>query len=292
MESFLTNVDQSLNPMRHIICQQEDDEIEAGIEKLSELYEEARKITRQSTPASVLNIGMKCGGSDAFSGITANPLVGKIADMHIDAGGTVVLTETPEMFGAETILMNRCESEQKFTQLVLMIEKFKKYFKSYNLPVFENPSPGNKEGGITTLEEKSLGCIQKGGNSTVTEIVPYGSNLSQKGLILLDSPGNDPISTTALGASGCHMVVYTTGRGTPFTCFVPCVKISSNSQLAKKKKHWIDYDAGLLLTEKDFIDASDELYDKILDVASGKTFLGHEQYLMREVAIWKNGVTL
>lgn len=293
MEDFLAGfADYASLPVEALICQQVPDEIAAGVAKLEALYEQARAAKREDTPVSHLNIGMKCGGSDAFSGITANPLVGRLADLHVRQGGGVLLTETPEMFGAETILMNRCATEPLFRDMASMINNFKDYFTGHNQPVFENPSPGNRDGGITTLEEKSLGCIQKGGHSPVKGIVPYAERIESAGLSLLDSPGNDPVSTTALGAAGCQMLLYTTGRGTPFTCFVPCLKIASNNDLAARKASWIDYNAGSLLDGKDPDEAAAELYDLTLRVASGEKTLAHEKYLMREVAIWKNGVTL
>lgn len=293
MEGFLAGfADHASRPVETLICQHVPDEIAAGVAKLEILYERARAVAREDAPVSRLNIGMKCGGSDAFSGITANPLVGRLADLHVGQGGGVLLTETPEMFGAETILMNRCATESLFRDMAAMINNFKDYFTGYNQPVFENPSPGNREGGITTLEEKSLGCIQKGGRSPVRGIVPYAERMEGAGLSLLDSPGNDPVSTTALGAAGCQVLLYTTGRGTPFTCFAPCLKVASNNDLAARKRGWIDYNAGSLLEGKDPDEAAAELYDLTLRVASGEKTLAHEKYLMREVAIWKNGVTL
>lgn len=293
MAEFLADFpDHASRPVETLVCQHVSDEIAEGVARLETLYERARKVSRVDTPVSALNIGMKCGGSDAFSGITANPLVGRLADLHVRQGGGVVLTETPEMFGAETILMNRCASAGLFRDMVTMINEFKRYFTDHGQPVFENPSPGNREGGITTLEEKSLGCIQKGGHSAVHGIVPYAERLRGKGLTLLNSPGNDPVSTTALGAAGCQLLLYTTGRGTPFTCFVPCLKIASNSDLAIRKAGWIDYNAGSLVEGRDPDEAAAELYTLALRVAAGETFLAHEKYMMREVAIWKNGVTL
>lgn len=293
MEEFLAGFPDHVDrPVETLICQHVGDEIAEGVARLETLYEKARTVSRVNVPASNLNVGMKCGGSDAFSGITANPLVGRMADLHVRQGGGVLLTETPEMFGAESILMNRCATEPLFRDMTAMINNFKEYFTSHNQPVFENPSPGNREGGITTLEEKSLGCIQKGGHSPVRGIVPYAERLGVKGLSLLDSPGNDPVSTTALGAAGCQVLLYTTGRGTPFTCFVPCLKIASNNDLAVRKPGWIDYNAGVLLDGKDQDEAAAELYDLALRVAGGEKFLAHEKYRMREIAIWKNGVTL
>jgi altronate hydrolase len=267
------------------------DEVSAAVTILKEIYEIVRKDKREPIPLSELKVGLKCGGSDGLSGITANPLVGYFSDFLISQGGTTTLTEVPEMFGAETILMSRCANREVFDKTVHLINDFKQYFIDLKQPIYENPSPGNKAGGISTLEDKSLGCTQKGGNATVVDVLKYGDRLKTKGLNLLSSPGNDLVSTTALGAAGCHMVLFTTGRGTPFGSFIPTLKIATNSELAKNKPHWIDYNAGPLAEDKTFDQALEELVDKIIKIANGEK-ANHEKAGFREIAIFKSGVTL
>lgn len=276
-------------------AQEVGDEIESGLEKIKELVDYASQFKRQPIPASELVLGMKCGGSDGFSGITANPLVGRIADRLTGWGGSVILTEVPEMFGAESVLFGRCENEQTFGKAVSMVNEFKDYFRRNNEPIYENPSPGNKEGGITTLEEKSLGCIQKGGQAEVRHIAAYGESAPQRlgGLCLVQSPGNDGVSATALTAAGAHCILFTTGRGTPLGVPVPTLKIASNSSLATRKPGWIDFNAGRLLDPGVSREAvTDELMQLILDVASGIKLARNEINGFREITIWKQGVTL
>ncbi|MBB6637287.1 UxaA family hydrolase [Cohnella thailandensis] len=272
--------------------QEEDDELEKGLELIGELVEYAETFERRPVPVSKLRIGLKCGGSDGLSGITANPLVGSISDRLIGFGGTAVLTEVPEMFGAETILMNRAENEEVFGRIVDLINDFKRYFIRHDQEIYENPSPGNKDGGITTLEEKSLGCTQKGGHAIVTDVLPYGERVKKPGLNLLEAPGNDLVSVTALSASGAHIVLFTTGRGTPFGGPVPTVKLSTNSELAARKKNWIDYNAGQLLEGKTMAELTDELWDYLLELASGDRRTHNETNGFREIAIFKDGVIL
>ena len=221
----------------------EGDEVEAGMKILRELYAQAQNDVRQELPVSKLRVGLKCGGSDGFSGITANPLVGEFSDWLVAQGGTSILTEVPEMFGAETILMNRCETTELFNQTVSMINNFKEYFLAHGEPVGENPSPGNKAGGISTLEDKALGCTQKCGKAPVSGVMEYGDRLEHTGLNLLSAPGNDLVAATALASAGCHIVLFTTGRGTPFGTFVPTMKIATNPTLAANKPHWVDFSA-------------------------------------------------
>lgn len=246
---------------------------------------------RETVPAKALKIGLKCGGSDGLSGITANPLVGVFSDQLIAQGGSTILTEVPEMFGAEQLLMNRCVDTAVYEKTVQMINGFKDYFISYNQPIYENPSPGNKKGGISTLEDKSLGCTQKSGQAPVVDVLDYGECIQKTGLNLLYAPGNDLVAATALGASGCQMVLFTTGRGTPFGSFVPTVKVSSNSQLTKKKSHWIDFNAGVLVEDQGMAEVSEEFFDYILEVASGQK-VHNERQGYREIAIFKTGVIL
>ena len=242
-------------------------------------------------PVSKLRVGLKCGGSDGFSGITANPLVGEFSDWLVAQGGTSVLTEVPEMFGAETILMNRCETPELFQQTVSMINNFKEYFLSHGEPVGENPSPGNKAGGISTLEDKALGCTQKCGRAPVSGVMEYGDRLEHNGLNLLSAPGNDLVAATALASCGCHLVLFTTGRGTPFGTFVPTMKIATNPTLAARKPGWVDFNAGQLIEGRTMKELVPEFIDKVIGVASGER-ARNEENDYREIAIFKNGVTL
>ena len=277
--------------IRFIETQKSDDEIEVGIQILRELYDIACKDQRTDIPVGKLRIGLKCGGSDGFSGITANPLLGAFSDFLVAQGGTTVLTEVPEMFGAETILMNRSESEEVFEKTVHLINDFKSYFIENKQPIYENPSPGNKAGGISTLEEKSLGCTQKAGSSTVKNVLLYGERLNTTGLNLLSAPGNDLVASTALAASGCHMVLFTTGRGTPFGTFVPTVKISTNSNLYRHKPNWIDFNAGTLLEGETMETLCKQFVEFIIRIANG-SLTNNEKSNYREIAIFKTGVTL
>ena len=273
--------------IRFLSVQEVENEFEEGVKILNELKELASEDKRERVSASRLKIGLKCGGSDGFSGITANAVVGKATDKLCSMGASAVLTEVPEMFGAEQILFKRCVNEAVFKKSVSLINNFKEYFKSYGQPVSENPSPGNKEGGITTLEEKSLGCIQKGGTAPVVDVLDYGDTLTKAGLNLLNGPGNDIVSTTNLSACGCHLILFTTGRGTPLGSAVPTIKIASNNELAEKKPHWIDFNSyGFDIEEK-----AEELLELIKEVANGKKTV-NEVHGCREIAIFKDGVTL
>lgn len=279
--------------IRYFNSQQVDDEIEHGLEQVQSLLKLMQNDQRTRLPVSKLTLGMKCGGSDGFSGLTANSIVGRISDKLTQYGGRVILTETPEMFGAEQVLMDRCASKAVFDQTVDLVQNFKQYFIDNNQPIYENPSPGNKEGGLTTLEEKSLGAIQKGGKAIVNEVIEYGDNASlNAGLTLLEGPGNDAVSSTALAAAGANIILFTTGRGTPLGFPVPTVKISSNSTIANKKPHWIDFNAGQILdSDIDIDECADKLFNYLLEVASGKQ-TNNEINESREISIWKNGVTL
>ncbi|MBO4447826.1 MAG: UxaA family hydrolase, partial [Bacteroidales bacterium] len=267
------------------------DEMECGLNALRGIYEICSKDRRTPVSASELKIGLKCGGSDGLSGITANPLLGVFSDRLAACGGTTVLTEVPEMFGAETILMNRCASRELFSQTVSLINDFKSYFMKAGMPVYENPSPGNKAGGISTLEEKSLGCTQKSGSGPVMGVLSYGNRISSKGLNLLSAPGNDLVASTALAASGCQMVLFTTGRGTPFGSFVPTMKISTNTPLFERKPNWIDFNAGVLAAGAAMEETADRFFNYVLEVASGRA-VNNEKNGFREIAIFKTGVTL
>lgn len=277
--------------LKYFAAQMVEDEHEAGLEALEELVKVIEKDQRELCNVSDLAIGVKCGGSDGFSGLTANPLVGRVADIVAQAGGQSIMTEIPEVFGAERILMARAKDEGVFHQVVEVVNDFKQYFLDNNQPVFENPSPGNKAGGITTLEEKSLGAVQKGGLSQLTEVLRYGERAKQPGLSLLEAPGNDAVSSTALTAAGAVIVLFTTGRGTPLGFPAPTLKIASNTALAEKKPHWIDFNAGQALEGKTLDETADDLIDLILRVASGERS-NNEKNDEREIAIWKNGVTL
>lgn len=277
--------------VKFIVSQEWEDEIEASIEAIKELIDYASAFQREPISVSKLIIGMKCGGSDGLSGITANPLVGRFSDMLISKGGTTILTEVPEMFGAETILMNRCQTKELFDQTVDLINDFKNYFKRHDQTIYENPSPGNKQGGISTLEDKSLGCTQKSGSTPVKGVLAYGETVTTPGLNLLSAPGNDLVASTALAASGAHIVLFTTGRGTPFACPVPTMKISTNSALASKKSNWIDFNAGVLVEDTPMKALEKEFFDYVVAVASGEKVCS-EKAGFHDFAIFKQGVTL
>ena len=269
----------------------EGDEVEYGLKMLREIFAVCSNDVRTEIPVSELRVGLKCGGSDGLSGITANPLLGLFSDWIVAQGGTTVLTEVPEMFGAETILMNRAESREVFDKTVALINNFKKYFMDNGQPVYENPSPGNKAGGISTLEEKSLGCTQKCGKSTVRDVLTYGETLSKRGLNLLSAPGNDLVAATALAASGCQMVLFTTGRGTPFGTMVPTMKISTNTPLYNAKPQWIDFNAGVIAEGEPMEKVAARFIDFVIEKASGSP-VNNEKNGYREIAIFKTGVTL
>ena len=277
--------------VRFLVCQEAEDELDAGMKLLEELAERMRRDRREDCGADQLVVGLKCGGSDGLSGITANPTIGVFSDLLTGMGGTTILTEVPEMFGAETILMNRCGSEELFRKTVRLINDFKGYFESYHMPVYENPSPGNKAGGITTLEDKALGCTQKSGSSPVKGVLAYAEKVTAPGLNLLSAPGNDLVASTALAVSGAQMVLFSTGRGTPFGCPVPTLKIASNTPLAQKKKNWIDFDAGRLLENRTLEELGAELMETVLKTASGAP-ARNEENGFHDLAIFKQGVTL
>lgn len=277
--------------VKFLTCQDVEDEFAAGRTLLEQCASYAGRYRREAVPVSELVIGLKCGGSDGLSGVTANPTVGAFSDMVIARGGSTVLTEVPEMFGAEGMLLSRCVNEKVFGKAAAMLNSFKDYFISHNETVYENPSPGNKKGGITTLEDKSCGCVQKGGTAPVADVIGYGEQVTAHGLSLLYGPGNDLVSATALTAAGAHIVLFTTGRGTPFGAPAPTVKIASNSGLAARKPRWIDFDAGPVADGEPIAEAAKRLYALVLDIAGGRPskteLLGY-----REIAIFKNGVTL
>ena len=280
------------NRVKFLNAQDVEDDVATGLDIVSQLVEYAADFKRESIPIGKLVVGLKCGGSDGFSGITANPLTGRFSDILIGHGGSCILTEVPEMFGAETLLMNRCLDENLFSRSVSLINDFKNYFIRYGQEIYENPSPGNKEGGITTLEEKSLGCTQKGGVMPVVDILNYGEMVKRPGLNLLQGPGNDIVAVTNLMAAGAHIVLFTTGRGTPLGGPVPTVKISSNSTLARVKANWIDFDAGVLLEDASMDDVAHDFFNYIIDIASGIALAKNETNGYREIAIFKDGVTL
>lgn len=289
-EQLLGDYDKSR--IRFLVTQKvEGDEVEEGMKILRELYAIAANDKRTPVSVGKLRVGLKCGGSDGFSGITANPLVGRFSDWIVAQGGTSVLTEVPEMFGAETILMNRCKTRELFDKTVKMVNDFKEYFLSHGEPVGENPSPGNKAGGISTLEDKALGCTQKCGKALVSGVLEYGERLQTPGLNLLSAPGNDLVAATTLASAGCQIVLFTTGRGTPFGTFVPTMKIATNPTLAANKPNWVDFSAGQLIQGRTFDELLPEFIDKIIAVASGEK-ARNEENGYREIAIFKNGVTL
>lgn len=286
---LLGDIDESR--IKFMETQKVEDEDEEGLKLLREIYDVVSKDKRKEVLLSELKIGLKCGGSDGLSGITANPLLGVFSDFLIAQGGSTVLTEVPEMFGAETILMNRCVNKNMFDKTVFLINDFKDYFMKNNQPVYENPSPGNKAGGISTLEEKSLGCTQKCGKALVKDVLMYGERIKTKGLNLLSAPGNDLVAATALGASGCHIVLFTTGRGTPFGSFVPTMKISTNTPLFNRKGSWIDFNAGTIVENESIELVKERFLNYVISVASGE-LVNNEKKNYREIAIFKTGVTL
>ena len=279
------------NRVKFLNCQDFEDEIAEGVKLINELKEYAKGFKRERVNISHLRIGLKCGGSDGYSGISANPLVGSLSDRVISHGGSCVLTEVPEMFGAEHLLMERCETKEIFDKTVALINDFKDYYTRHNQVIYENPSPGNKAGGITTLEEKSLGCVQKGGLGKVVDVLNYGDTLTKNGLSLLNGPGNDIVAVTNLMASGVQMILFTTGRGTPLGSAVPTIKVSTNKALAEKKKNWIDFDASPVLEGVSMDELTDKFLDYIIEVASGKETC-NEINDFREISIFKDGVTL
>lgn len=274
--------------VKFLNCQDVENEISEGVKIIEELKKYAEKFTRTPVSVSKLRIGLKCGGSDGYSGITANPLVGRVSDKLISMGGSCILTEVPEMFGAEHLLMARAKSKQVFDRIVALINNFKEYYERHNQVIYENPSPGNKAGGITTLEEKSLGCVTKAGSSPVVDVLDYGDTVKMSGLSLLNGPGNDIVAITNLFAAGAHLILFTTGRGTPVGTGVPTVKISTNSPLASRKASWIDFDAGPVLEGQTL---TEELFDYIIRVANGEQ-TKNEAHGYKEISIFKDGVTL
>ncbi len=277
--------------VKFMSAQDYDDDFEEGVRLINELKIYADTFKKRPIPVSKLKIGLKCGGSDGYSGITANPLVGSLSDKLISMGGSCVLTEVPEMFGAEHLLMQRCPTKELFEKTVRLINNFKDYYKKHDQVIYENPSPGNKAGGITTLEEKSLGCVQKGGSAEVVDVLDYGDTLTKNGLSLLNGPGNDIVAITNLTAAGVHLILFTTGRGTPVGGPVPTIKIATNNDLAKKKKNWIDFDASPLIKEKSMENLTDELLHFVLKIASGEE-AKNEINDYREISIFKDGVVL
>lgn len=289
LKSYLGDYDPKR--VKFLVCQNTQSEMEEASDLIDELIDYASQFKREPISVGKLIVGMKCGGSDGFSGITANPLVGRFSDMLVSKGGTTILTEVPEMFGAETLLMNRSENLAIFDMTVSLINDFKKYYTDNHQTIYENPSPGNKKGGISTLEDKSLGCTQKSGSSAVKGVLGYADRVETPGLNLLSAPGNDLVAATALAAAGAHIVLFTTGRGTPFACPVPTLKISSNSELAKRKSNWIDFNAGVLLEDKGMEETADMFFDLVIRVASGEKVLS-EKAGFHDMAIFKKGVTL
>ncbi len=288
-KSFLGNINE--NRVKFLVTQNVNDEIETGTFLLKQLLSYINTFEKTDVPIEKLTVGFKCGGSDAFSGITANALCGKLTDRLCGFGAKTILTEVPEMFGAEQLLMNRCQNQEVFDKAVKMINGFKGYFVSHGQTVYENPSPGNKAGGITTLEEKSLGCVQKGGSAVITDVLEYGGHCRNSGLSLLTGPGNDIVSTTNLTAAGAHIILFTTGRGTPLGSVVPTVKISSNTSLFERKRNWIDFNAGNLIASNDFESETENLFSFVLKIASGSK-TKNEINGYSEIAVFKDGVTM
>ncbi|MCH5317893.1 MAG: altronate dehydratase [Eubacterium sp.] len=289
LKNYLGDIDEKR--VKFLVAQEVDDELEAGAKLIKELYDTIKNCKREPVGIENLIVGYKCGGSDAFSGITANVLCGRVNEKLTAAGGSTILTEVPEMFGAEHILMARSENKEVFDKQIKMINGFKEYFYSNGVECYENPSPGNHDGGITTLEEKSLGCVQKGGKSVVTDVLDHAEQCKKNGLNLLIGPGNDMVSVTNLTCAGAHMILFTTGRGTSLGAPVPTVKISSNTPLFERKKSWIDFNAGEMINGESPDELSGELFEHIISVANGEK-TKNERNACRDIAIFKNGVTL
>jgi altronate hydrolase len=287
---YLGEVDETR--VKFLVTQDVEDEYEAGLALLAELDKAVGGLKRETVPASKLAVGFKCGGSDAFSGLTANPLCGRLCDRVVHAGGSCVLTEVPEMFGAEHLLMARCVNEELFSDTVKLINDYKDYFTRHGQVIYENPSPGNKAGGISTLEEKSLGCVQKGGSAPVTGVLGYGDPITKPGLNLLTGSGNDQVSCTNLVCSGATLICFTTGRGNPFGAPVPTVKVASNGALARRKPHWIDYNAGQVLEGSSWSEVEEDFFRYILSVASGETTTRNEENGYKEISVFRDGVIL
>lgn len=279
------------NRVKFLTCQEVEDEEKAGRDLLESLAAYASGFHREPLPADELVIGLKCGGSDGLSGITANPAVGRFSDLLVRQGGSTILTEVPEMFGAESMLLNRCRSREVFDKAAAMLNGFKEYFLSHNEVVYDNPSPGNKQGGITTLEDKSCGCVQKGGTAPVEDVIGYADPVKVKGLTLMYGPGNDLVSCTNLTAAGAHLILFTTGRGTPFGAPAPTIKIATNSQMAQRKKGWIDFNAGTAAEGEPLDETGARLLDLVLEIASGEKTRSEEKGY-REISIFKDGIVL
>ncbi len=278
--------------VRFLKAQDVENEVEEGVKLLKDLYSNMIKDERVEAPISVINIGLKCGGSDGFSGISANPLVGMMSDYMVKEGGTTVLSEVPEMFGAEQILMARSKDEETFNKIVHLINGFKEYYAAHNQVCYENPSPGNRAGGITTLEDKSLGCVQKAGTSQVNDVLYLGDELKETGLNLLNGPGNDLMACTNLACIGCHVILFTTGRGTPFGTFIPTLKIATNTPLATKKANWIDFNAGQIVDGISKEEVFNNFKNLIISVINGEKKAKNEENSFEEISIFKDGVTL
>ncbi len=278
--------------VRFLKAQDVENEVEEGVKLLKDLYSNMIKDERVEAPISVINIGLKCGGSDGFSGISANPLVGMMSDYMVKEGGTTVLSEVPEMFGAEQILMARSKDEETFNKIVHLINGFKEYYTAHNQVCYENPSPGNRAGGITTLEDKSLGCVQKAGTSQVNDVLYLGDELKETGLNLLNGPGNDLMACTNLACIGCHVILFTTGRGTPFGTFIPTLKIATNTPLATKKANWIDFNAGQIVDGVSKEEVFNNFKNLIISVINGEKKAKNEENSFEEISIFKDGVTL
>ena len=289
-KASLTNYD--TDRVLFLKAQDVEDEVEEGTKLCMSLYQKMITDKREEAPLSTITIGLKCGGSDGFSGISANPLVGEMSDFIVANGGSTLLTEVPEMFGAEQVLMHRAKDEETFNKIVSLINNFKKYYSDHNQVCYENPSPGNKQGGITTLEDKSLGCTQKAGLSKVVDVLHLGDEIKHKGLNLLKGPGNDMIACSNLACAGAHVILFTTGRGTPFGTFVPTMKIATNTPLSVKKSNWIDFNAGQIVDGKSMEEVFEEFKNTIIKIINGELKTKNEINDFQELAIFKDGVTL
>lgn len=269
--------------------------VEAGIAMVTEILPAANRAEREDCPASELMLALQCGGSDSWSGISANPALGHAADLLVGHGGTAVLAETPEIYGAEHLLTRRAVDEETGRKLLDRIRWWEHYVERNGGTMNNNPTPGNKQGGLTTILEKSLGAVAKGGTTNLTGVYRYAEPIDRKGFVFMDSPGYDPASITGEVASGCNIVAFTTGRGSAYGCKPsPCIKIASNSDVFNRMPEDMDVNAGRIVSDGASIEeVGEEIFRLILDTASGKPSLSEAQGLGDyEFVPWQVGATM
>ena len=269
--------------------------IEQGLEHLKAMLPVVNANTRSEVPASELVLGLQCGGSDGWSGITSNPALGNASDRLVALGGTVILSETPEIYGAEHLLYARAKDQAVSDRLRARMEWWEHYTAIHGGEMNNNPSPGNKAGGLTTILEKSLGAVAKSGTSTMNDVIEYAKPLNTRGFVFMDSPGFDPVSATGQVASGATMIAFTTGRGSAYGCKPsPSIKLSSNTDIYNRMKDDIDIDCGTIATGDSTIeDKGKEILDLLLAVASGKKSKSEELgYGGLEFVPWQVGAVM